>query len=403
MTFNLLDADQREEAVEYQTHVERIRREARRRVDAEERPAAARPAFETLRQRLAKPQPVVLERIEALPPKDSRVMLTAQYKAGKTTLVGNLVKALADNEPFLDRYSVAPIDGSIVVLDFEMSERQLVGWMGAHRIRNDDRVIVLPMRGRAAAFDILDDRKRSEWAQELKRHRAAYSVLDCVRPVLDALRLDEQHDGGVFLTAFDALLVEAGIPDALVVHHMGHTNERARGDSRFRDWPDVEWRLVRQGDEPSDPRYLTAYGRDVDVPESQLLYDPVTRRLTIEDGSRRDAVARDALDDVIAFLGHATEPQTGRAVKKGLEDTEHARQALEAALKLGAKTGKIKAESGPRNSRLYSSVPVSRTVPSVSQDSSVQCPSPYRDGTLGHSLIDSPVSQDDYSPEVLAP
>ena len=52
--------------------------------------------------------------------------------------------------------------------------------------------------------------------------------------MLDALGLDEHRDAGRFLTAFDALLVEAGIRDAFVVTHMGHTNERARGDSRLR-------------------------------------------------------------------------------------------------------------------------------------------------------------------------
>jgi hypothetical protein len=65
---------------------------------------------------------------------------------------------------------------------------------------------------------------------------------------------------------------------------MGHANERARGDSRLRDWPDVEWRLVRRDDDPASARFITAYGRDVDVPESQLIYDHGTRHLTIEDG-----------------------------------------------------------------------------------------------------------------------
>jgi hypothetical protein len=80
--------------------------------------------------------------------------------------------------------------------------------------------------------------------------------------------LDEHRDAGRFLVALDALLTEAGIPDALVVHHMGHVNERARGDSRMRDWPDVEWRLVRQDENPASARFLSAYGCDVDVPES---------------------------------------------------------------------------------------------------------------------------------------
>jgi hypothetical protein len=74
---------------------------------------------------------------------------------------------------------------------------------------------------------------------------------------------------------------------------MGHSGERARGASRLRDWPDVEWRLVREktenGDvDPAAPRYFSAYGRDVDVPESRLVFDPATRHLTLEGGSRAD-------------------------------------------------------------------------------------------------------------------
>jgi hypothetical protein len=72
--------------------------------------------------------------------------------------------------------------------------------------------------------------------------------------------------------AFDALLRDVGpddrAADGMVVHHMGHAGERSRGDSRILDWPDASWKLVREDlDDPASPRYLSAFGRDVDVPE----------------------------------------------------------------------------------------------------------------------------------------
>ena len=79
---------------------------------------------------------------------------------------------------------------------------------------------------------------------------------------------------------------------------MGHAGERSRGDSRLRDWPDVECRLVRDksndedGDTDPAARYLAAYGRDVDQPEQLLGYDGTTRRLTIAGGSRKDTKVR---------------------------------------------------------------------------------------------------------------
>lgn len=114
-------------------------------------------------------------------------------------------------------------------------------------------------------------------------------MLDCLRPVLDVLGLDENRDAGKFLVAYDALLDEAGIGDSLLVQHMGHANERARGDSRLQDWPDAIWRIVRETDEPGSPRYLSAYGRDVEVTEGRLSFNQSTRRMTYAAGSRTDA------------------------------------------------------------------------------------------------------------------
>ena len=101
-----------------------------------------------------------------------------------------------------------------------------------------------------------------------------------------------------------------------------------------------------------------------------------------------------ALVEVLALLKTSMTSLSGRAVKQALTESEHARNTIEAAIKLGVRTGALMAENGPRNSRLYSvSVPVSRSVPSVSQNGQSECPSAYRHGTLGHSEPSSPVSR----------
>jgi hypothetical protein len=248
---------------------------------------------------------------------------------------------------------VTPITGTVVLLDFEMGAGQLTDWLGAQRIRADDRVVVVPLRGRAASFDITDAKVRAEWVARLRQHRSAYLVLDCLRPILDALGLDEHREAGRFLTAFDALLTEAGIGESLVVDHMGHLNERARGDSRLRDWPDVEWRLVRQDDNPASVRYLSAYGRDVDVPESQLAYAPLTRALTLVGGSRADAKTTATLAAVIRVLTAKGTPLSGRQIKDALA-ASHPRDTVDAALGMGKLSGGLLVEPGPRNANLYS-------------------------------------------------
>lgn len=167
------------------------------------------------------------------------------------------------------------------------------------------------------------------------------------------LGLDEHKDAGRLLTCIDALKAEAGIREAVVVHHMGHTGERARGDSRLLDWPDVIWKLVRQDDDPASPRFFSAYGRDVDVQESQLAYDSLTRRLTIAGGSRRDAGHRDALEAILTVVRDAPTPMSGRTIIAALEDSGHPRAAVRAALGLGTREGALVVTEGARRARLY--------------------------------------------------
>ncbi len=212
-----------------------------------EAPAGGPPApimeLLTLRERLARPVEPLEWRIEGWQPARTRVVLAAQFKAGKTVLVGNLVRSLLDGDPFLGHSAVHPVAGCVALLDLEMGEVMLDGWLRAQAIRHDDRLLVAPLRGRLASLDLLDDAKRSAWAKLLRDRGVEYLVFDCLRPALDSLGLDEHREAGRFLVAFDELLQEAGIPEALVVHHFGHGPERSRGDSRLRDWPDVEWRL----------------------------------------------------------------------------------------------------------------------------------------------------------------
>ena len=280
------------------------------------------------------------------------MIVSAQYKAGKTRLAANVMRSLLDGADFLGTHPVAPISGSVALLDFEMGPRHLRAWLRDQRIENDDRLRVYALRGQCSRFNILESGIRAAWARELRESQVSYLVLDCLRPVLDALGLDEHHEAGRFLVALDALLEEAGIPDALLVHHMGHAGERSRGDSRLRDWPDVEWRLVRSGDDPASPRYITAYGRDVDQRESALHFDADTGRLTLTEGSRRDEPLRRCLDEVLAFLKSQGAPQSQRQVLAALKG-DHTRDSILEGLALGEKQERIRVERGSRNSLLY--------------------------------------------------
>ena len=92
---------------------------------------------------LAQPDPPVTYRIERLWPADGRVLLAAQYKAGKTTLIGNLLRTLVDGDPFLGRYPVVRPAG-VYLIDDELHPNTLRRWLREQQIANPQRITVPP-------------------------------------------------------------------------------------------------------------------------------------------------------------------------------------------------------------------------------------------------------------------
>ncbi|BBX63033.1 hypothetical protein MSAS_22070 [Mycobacterium saskatchewanense] len=347
-------ADDLETRIGYRLDWLRITREAKRRLDDEEHPPAVPPPVKNLAELLDEPDAPIRYTIDQLAPAEGRIVLSAQYKAGKTITVGNLLRALADGDPFLGRFE--PASGHrIALIDDELSERMLRSWLRDQQIRNTSAVVdVASLRGRISAFNLLNDRCREQWSARLADLGATFVVLDCLRPILDALGLDEHREAGRFLVPFDAMLADAGVTDALIVHHMGHGAERARGDSRIEDWPDVIWRIVREKpDDPSSPRFFHAIGRDVSVPEGRLDFDTRTRRLTYASGSRKDSKAEAAKVAVVEWLAGRElrgEPAVSKnAIETAFKDGDHPQRAIRDGLAAAVKDGLVVVEGGDRN------------------------------------------------------
>jgi hypothetical protein len=289
------------------------------------------------------PDEDVAYRIEGLWPTGGRIVLAAPHKAGKTTLNGNLIRSLVDGDNFLDAFPVKATAGRLVLIDNESSEQMLRRWLREHNILNPDRVEVVSLRGKLSTFNILNSATRSRWAEHIGP--ADVLLFDCLRPVLDALGMNEDKEAGRFLTALDELTGEAGIPETALTHHMGHVGERARGDSAILGWPEALWKVVKVAEdddasEGSAPRYFSAYGRDVDVPEDLLQYDPTTRRLTATgNGNRRKASTGNRVEALVpAVVTYVLEHPT--CSQKVLEENvtgrrEEVRQAAELAAERG--------------------------------------------------------------------
>jgi hypothetical protein len=303
------------------------------------------PKPRTLADLLADGDEPVAYRVENVWPANGRVVFSAQFKAGKTTLVGNVIRSLVDGEPFLGRFAVTPVEGRVVLLDAEMTPSMLKRWLADQAMRNADRVVPVSLRGRTASFDIVRDDRRAEWAEWLREVGADVLVIDPLGPFLDALGINENTETGRWTGALDALKVEAGVSELFVAHHFGHTGERARGDSRLRGWPDVEWRLLVDQDEasgtplPNGTRYFATVGRGDgdDVDHVALTFDPATRHLTMGERSRQQLAGERMLEKVIAAIREDPGIPKGklRAAVGGNKD------ACDAAISLAERTGHI--------------------------------------------------------------
>lgn len=311
------------------------------------------PSITNLVDLLAQPDEDANYRINDLLPTGGRALLAAQYKAGKTSMVANLLRSLVDGHQFLGRMQVAPVD-RVVLIDTELDERMLRRWLRDQNITHQPRVDVLCLRGRLGAFDIIDDTTRADWAKLIAG--ADFIILDCLRPCLDALGLSEDKEAGRFLTAFDALCRESGVTEAVVVHHMGHTQERSRGDSRLLDWPDVLWKIVRDEEEgDTGNRYFSAMGRDVNIPESRLDWTPETRALTLCDGGRNDKRARDMIIDIIEILSdpaNITGLSQNKLVGK-LKALGNSRDGARRAVHMAIDDSVLLTVEGPRKTTLH--------------------------------------------------
>lgn len=350
--------------VEREVHRLRVREAAKAKFEAEGLEVAVLPRRVGLRDFLAEPDDPIRYRVGGLLPTGGRVVLSAQHKAGKTTVIGSLMRSLVDDVLFLDHFAVEPVH-RLIGIDNELSEPMRRRWMRDQGIVNTNRIDLVSLRGHLSLFNILEPRTRSRWAAHLGP--ADLLVFDCLRPALDALGLSEDKDAGRFLEALDELAAEAGISELLLVHHMGHQGERSRGDSRILDWPDAVWKLVKDAEDSGTSagavrRYFSAYGRDVDQSELLLAFDPATRHLSVAGGSRLDARVGEACEAVLAVLTERGERLSGRAIEEHLRDSGIGRDTIRAGLRRAVSDGSVTVSDGPRNSKLHS-LASGRTMP----------------------------------------
>jgi hypothetical protein len=284
----------RAEMVEYELD----RRAARREADQLEAEAAAtgRPAMDIgpLTALLDRPDEAQW-RIAGLLPAEGRAIVVAPNKTGKTTLLGDLIRSLVKGEPFLGRFEVEPLDGDVLLLNYEVSAAQQGRWLADLGLskKQTARVHVANLRG--TENPLSTERGRLELTTYMREHRIAFLIVD---PFGRAYNGDQDSNSAVgpWLTTLDELATSGGAREVVLAVHAGWGGTergqggqvRARGASALHDWPDAIWRLSRDG----EARFFEAEGRDVLFESDRLAYEPNARRLALTGTGGRTAARR---------------------------------------------------------------------------------------------------------------
>jgi RecA-family ATPase len=206
--------------------------------------------------------------------------LTAQFKTGKTSLQLNMIRALADGEPFLDEFECKELAGNIAFFNYELTGGTLARWLSRMGIVHPERVYGLNLRN--IRLDFADDYV-VEWVSAwLKEREIEFWVAD---PLARAYYGDENSNTELKLWTdrVDEIKGMSSVTDFQVTLHTGRGeqiegDERARGATRIDDWVDARWLLTR---DRTGARFIRASGREVELDEQMLFWDEERWRLSI--------------------------------------------------------------------------------------------------------------------------
>lgn len=233
------------------------------------------------------------------------VVITAQYKTGKTTfLVGSLIHALVDGTAFLGTFTVP--EGGVVVghWNCEMEHRELIDqYIRPVGIMHPERLKGLDLRGHNV--DILSEMGKEYAVNWLKSNGVQVWTIDSLARLARMAGVAEKDNDEMLnlLMRVDEIKEEAGVDVSFTIAHTGRMEqeegrERARGATVIDDWPDARWIMTRDG----DTRFLAVEGRGVRLATVALAFDPATGRSVMGIGDKTDMRAAGGVQAVMAVV-----------------------------------------------------------------------------------------------------
>lgn len=329
--------------VAYETHRLRVREAAKEAVATEKAAQVEMPPFDAdlLGDVLARPAEPPM-RVDGLIPSDAATLIVAMRKTGKTTGQLNLARCLLTGEPFLDKFDVRKLAGRIGFLNYEVSAAQLATWADEVGVPRE-RLYLVNLRGRRNPLAHPEDREKL--AEQLVAHEVESLFVDPFGRAYTGQSQNDSGEVGAWLADLDRFVrSDVGAADLILAVHAGWEGERTRGASALEDWGDSIVTLTRDKDDET-VRYFKATGRDVDVDEDRLSFDPETRHLSLTgQGSRKQARSARQVDDlvpeIVTYVGDF--PNCSQAAIEA--NVSGRREAIRQAISQADRDGLIKRE-----------------------------------------------------------
>lgn len=284
--------------------------------------------------------------IESLALWEATVILFAQAKVGKTTLVFNLLRAIADEQPFLGVFDVAETKGNVGFLNYELTEDLCRTWARRIPIENTERVMFWNLRGQ-------NNPLRSREA--MKEFAAQVVPLDVETLVLDPLSGsfigDTNNNDEVkrFFLMLEEFKVLAGVKHLFIMVHAGNDASKPRGATTLRDHPDAIWSMTKDS---AGVRKFKAEGRDVSIDEGVLTFDEATGLLTFTEGPTRSKAPNVLKARIYEFI--VANPRCKASdIDLHFKGSKDRKSAIRKEL---VDEGLVMVDAGSRNAKYYTAV-----------------------------------------------
>jgi hypothetical protein len=264
----------------------------------------------TLEELLACEDEKVTWLVEGMIAESFNHVLTAQYKTGKSTLVMNLARNLADGTDFLRHFSVHVPEGNIGFWNAEMTKASFTSYIRGMDVQNAGRVHTVHLRGKS--MDILNDTRAREWTEKwLRDNQIKVWIIDTWGRLCAWCGVSENKNDEVGLLLAKIDEIKRTVDDSIatvITAHTGRTQheiglERVRGATVLDDWADVRLLYVKDAGKEGEPRFMHGEGRNVYLREFQVSHDGETGELCINyEGGSRASVNMNELVEQIALL-----------------------------------------------------------------------------------------------------